>query len=47
MTNKQTGIVVSCQTEKIQIQSRKICLDILRTKVYQKLFDEQKKISDE
>ena len=41
MTHIPTGIVVSCQTEKSQIQNREICLQMLRTKVYQKALDEQ------
>ncbi len=41
MTHKPTGIVVSCQTEKSQIQNREICMQMLRTKVYQKALDEQ------
>lgn len=48
MTHKPTGIVVSCQKEKSQIQNRKICLEMLRTKIYQKtLFEQQKKINEE
>lgn len=48
MTHKPTGIVVSCQKEKSQIQNRKICLEMLRTKIYQKmLFEQQQKINEE
>ena len=48
MTHKPTGIVVSCQTEKSQIQNREICMQMLRTKVYQKALDEQQeKIGNE
>ncbi len=41
MTHLPTGIVVSCQTEKSQIQNREICLQMLRAKIYQKLAEEQ------
>ena len=41
MTHKPTGVVVSCQTEKSQIQNRAICLQMLRAKIYTKLQEEQ------
>lgn len=41
MTHKPTGVVVSCQTEKSQIQNREICLQMLRAKIYAKLQEEQ------
>ncbi len=41
MTHKPTGVVVSCQTEKSQIQNREICLQMLRAKIYSKLQEEQ------
>lgn len=48
MTHKPTGVVVSCQTEKSQIQNREICLQMLRAKIYSKLQEEQEaKIGNE
>ena len=41
MTHKPTGVVVSCQTEKSQIQNRAICMQMLRAKIYAKLQEEQ------
>ena len=41
MTHKPTGVVVSCQTEKSQIQTRAICMQMLRAKIYAKLQEEQ------
>ena len=48
MTHKPTGVVVSCQTEKSQIQNREICMQMLRAKIFAKLQEEQdEKIGNE
>ncbi|MBP5301399.1 MAG: peptide chain release factor 1 [Bacilli bacterium] len=44
ITHIPTGIVVYCQTEKSQLQNRKICMEMLMAKIYQKkLLEQQQK----
>ncbi len=43
MTHVPTGIVVSCQTERSQIQNRERCLNMLKSKLYQRTIEEQEK----
>jgi peptide chain release factor 2 len=43
MTHGPTGIVVSCQTERSQVQNRENCLKMLRAKLYQHYREEEAK----
>ena len=43
ITHLPTGIVVSCQTERSQVQNRETCLKMLRSKLYEKEVEERER----
>lgn len=44
ITHLRTGIVVSCQNERSQIQNKEVALNILKSKLYQMELEEQEKL---
>ncbi len=47
MTHIPTGIVMTCQNERSQIQNREVCLKMLKSKIYEVKVEERKKKMDE
>ena len=43
ITHLPTGIVVSCQTQRSQIQNKEVCINMLKSKLYQKQVEEKEK----
>lgn len=41
ITHLPTGIIAACQTEKSQLQNREIAMQMLRTKIYASMLEEQ------
>lgn len=46
ITHLPTGIVVTCQNERSQIQNKEHCLEVLKSKLYAKELEEQNKEID-
>lgn len=42
ITHMSSGVVVSCQNERSQIQNRLVCMKMLRAKLYEKKLEERK-----
>lgn len=46
LTHLKTGIVVSCQTQRSQVQNKETCFQMLRSKLYELAVNEQKNALD-